>query len=221
MTQVQLKDALANSNNDIDKIVAKTGDDLIIETDEGKTIVMTPTWRDEYPSGDWGNATGNQAPNFGTFEIGGILFRKKVFDANDAATNNFEFPHDMIISEDPELQPEVHAHFRPTTNATGTVVLFLDCVWSKAIENGQTPTDPEICIEKTATYTITQGSSNYPHYVVSFGKLSPNGRNIGDLLSFKISRKTGEGTYTDDIILEQVALHVPCDTRGSRQMYVK
>jgi len=71
------------------------------------------------------------------------------------------------------------------------------------------------------TLTITSGSSNFPHYVVSFGKLPVNTYNIGDLIGFKVSRRTGFGTYTADVIIEKLAMHVPTDTQGSRQIYVK
>ena len=40
-------------------------------------------------------------------------------------------------------------------------------------------------------------------------------------IDFKIERRTGEGTYTADVILDKVALHVPVDDRGSREMYTK
>ena len=223
MAQVKIRTALKDAANLIDEIAAKLNSDLTIKTSENKTVVLDkPVWRDEYVGGDWGNATGNAAPTFGTYTIGGIAYRKITLDANDARTNCFEIPHDMVLSGDAELQPEVHAHIRPTNNATGTIVLFLEPEWSKA---NTTETDPAVeplpLAEMTATLTITNGSSNFPHYVVSFGKLPLNSYNIGDLIGFKVSRRTGEGTYTNDIILEKLAMHVPVDTAGSRQIYVK
>lgn len=46
---------------------------------------------------------------------------------------------------------------------------------------------------------------------------------LGQMLTFNI-RRTPNGandTYTGDAILEQVALHVPVDTFGSRAIYTK
>ncbi len=197
-------------------------EDFTIKTGENKTLVLEhPVWRDEYVGGDWGNAIGNEAPTFAPFTIGGIALRKLVLGANDSRSNCFEIPHDMILSESADLQPEIHAHIRPTTNDTGTVILFISPEWSKANQSSVTPVDPLALAEMTATLTITVGSALYPHYVLSFGNLPVNSYNIGDLIGFKVSRKTGEGTYTENVIIEKIALHVPCDTGGSRQIYIK
>ena len=221
MGEVTLRQAISDSGNLIDVIGVKEGSDLLISTSPNKTAVLKePVWRDEYVGGDWGNAAGNAAPSFATYTIAGIAYRKKALDANDARTNCFEIPHDMMLTDEPTLQPEVHIHLRPTTNATGTVILFFEPEWSKA-NSGGTLKDPEALPEMSATLTITTGSSNFPHYVVSFGKLPVRDYNIGDLIGFRVSRRTGQGTYTDDIIIEKLALHVPVDTQGSRQIYVK
>jgi hypothetical protein len=219
MPNVKIKDALKEPANLIKEISAEDGQDLMISTSSEKTVVLKQAvWRDEYVGGDWGNATGNATPTFGTYTIGGIAYRKMALDANDSRTNCFEIPHDMVLSQDAELQPEVHAHIRPTNNATGTVVLYLEPEWSKANTTETNPTiEPLPLAEMTATLTITNGSSNFPHYVVSFGKLPVNSYNIGDLIGFKVSRRTGQGTYTADIIIEKLALHVPVDTAGSRK----
>jgi len=223
MSEVTIKAALADAGNLINEIAVKAGEDLTIKTSENKTLVLDQAvWRDEYVGSDWGNATGNAAPAFGTYTIGGIAYRKISLDANDARTNCFEIPHDMVLSEEEALQPEVHAHIRPTNDSTGTVILFFEPEWSKANTSGANPvTNPEALAEMTATLTIAAGSSNFPHYVLSFGKLPVKAYNIGDLIGFKVSRKTGQGTYTSDIIIEKLALHVPVDTNGSRQIYVK
>jgi hypothetical protein len=221
--EVKLSAAISTPANLIEEIAVKADSDLLITTSAEKTVVLSePVWRDEYVGGDWGNATGNAAPTFGTYTIGGIAYRKIALDSNDSRTNCFEIPHDMILSADAALQPEVHAHIRPTNNATGTVVLFFEPEWSKANTSGVNPVvNPEPLPEMTATLTIVNGSSNFPHYVVSFGKLPVRTYNIGDLIGFRVSRRTGEGTYTADIVLEKLALHVPTDTQGSRQIYVK
>jgi hypothetical protein len=220
---VKIKDALKNPANLIDEIGVRQDSDLLIQTDEHKTVVLSqPVWRDEYVGGDWGNATGNGAPSFGTVSIGGIAYRKMLLDSNDARTNCFEIPHDMVFSDAADLQPEVHIHIRPTDNSTGTLVLFLEPEWSKTNHPGSdTITEPLALPEMTLTLAIETGSSNYPHYVASFGHLPVNAYSIGDLIGFKISRRIGTGTYTADVIIEKVALHIPADTQGSRYIYAK
>lgn len=179
-------------------------------------------WRDEYVGGDWGNATGQAAPSYGNYTIGGVAYRKLVLGANDARTNCFEIPHDMLYSTDAALQPEVHVHIRPTNNATGTIIIYLQPEWSKANQSeAAVPVAPLALDEMSLTCTITTGADTYPHYVVTFGHLPVNTYHLGDLIGFKVLRRTGFGTYTADVILEKLAMHVPIDDRGSRQMYVK
>ena len=179
-------------------------------------------WRDEYVTGDWGNATGAAAPAFSNFTIGGVAMRKITLDANDARTNVFEVPHDMLMSAEALLQPEIHVHFKPTTDGTGTVIFFLTPVWSRANTSGDDPViDPEALPEMARTVTIAVGSAEYPSYVATFGHLPIRTYTLGDLIDFKIERRTGEGTYTADVIMDKVALHVPVDDRGSREMYTK
>lgn len=179
-------------------------------------------WRDEYVGGDWGDGLGNTSPSFSAYAIGGISYRKLVMDANDARTNVFEIPHDMLLSTDALLQPELHIHFRPTTDDTGTVIVYLTPEWSKANTSGETePVAPQALPEMSFTCTIAAGLATFPHYVCSFGQLPVHNYMLGDLIGFKVERRTGFGTYTADIIVEKVAMHVPVDDRGSRQMYVK
>jgi hypothetical protein len=46
---------------------------------------------------------------------------------------------------------------------------------------------------------------------------------IGGKIGFNIRRTPTdeEDTYAGDALLEQIALHIPCDTNGSRQIYIK
>lgn len=179
-------------------------------------------YEDEYPSGIWGDGTGAASPTYSNFTIGGIALRKLVLDANDAIANMFEVPHGMAYPVVEGVQPEMHVHFRPTTVATGTVKFFLQLEWSKANEPGyETLVLPEALPEMTATYDITTGSAAYPHALKAFGVIPVHAYGLGDIISFRLERRTGEGTYTDSVIVEKVAMHVPVDDRGSRQMYVK
>jgi len=180
-------------------------------------------WRDEYAGGEWGDGVANTAPAMEVYTIGGLAgVRKLVMDSNDARTNVFEIPHDMLLSAEASLQPELHMHFRPTTNATGTVIVYLTPEWSKANVGGEAdPAAPTALPEMSFTCEIATGLATYPHYICAFGQLPVHSYLLGDLIGVKVERRTGFGTYTDDIILEKVAMHVPVDDRGSRQMYVK
>jgi len=174
-------------------------------------------YRDELPSGQWGNAAGGAAPSFANYTINGIVYRKITMAEGDALTNNFEIPHTMKVG----TIPEIHVHLRPTTNATGTIDIAIDYEWSKTNLSGAgTILAPVGQTQLTATLTIATGSAAYPHYILSLGNLASNAYVLGDLIGFKITY-LNTGGYNDPIILEQVALHVADDSNGSDQIYTK
>lgn len=74
------------------------------------------------------------------------------------------------------------------------------------------------------THEITANSLHF-HLLTSLDYLpQPTTEfNVGGKIGFNIRRTPNdeEDTYGSDVLLEQVALHVPCDTNGSRQIYVK
>ena len=189
--------------------------DLIITTGSQKTIVFaTPTFRDEYPAMVV-PATGATAPDEVAHTIGGVARTLRGFDGNNTQeilSGSFEIPHDYMIG-----QPiEAHVHWRPATTGTGTVKWYLD--WEYSPPNAS----PIAMTSVDVTRTISTNSQYY-HLLDTFGNLtSPSTPfNIGGKIGFNIRRTPADDTYTGDALLEQVSLHIPCDTNGSRQIYVK
>jgi len=189
--------------------------DLIITTGLEKTIVFaTPTYRDEYPAMVI-PAGGAAAPDAVPHTIG--LVNRTLYGFDGAATQeilsgSFEIPHDYMVG-----QPiEVHVHWRPSASSVGTVVWYFDYEYSPA--NGVPIPQPSISVSHNIT-----SDSQYKHFLDTFGNLPQPTTpfSLGGKIGFNIRRTPTADTYGADALLEQVALHIPCDTNGSRQIYVK
>jgi len=172
-------------------------------------------WRDEYASFAWLEAGGRTAPDKRDHVIGGVDRRVYCFDGGteeEVLSNCFEIPHDYAYG-----QPiEVHAHFRPSTNASGDVKLFFD--W----EHSPIFSAPQAQTSLSFVHAINSNEQYY-HILVAFGDLPDLGFELGDKIGFNVRRTPtdSQDTYGDDLILEQVALHIPVNTNGSRQRYIK
>jgi len=193
--------------------------DIYVNTDSGSTIFLQRVnWRDEYPSQPWVAAGAAAAPDLIDYSIGGITVKKYSFDGattEELLNSNFEVPHDYAYGN----QIELHVHWRPTSTATGTTVWNFDWCYSPANDGAPIPQTSQ-----STSKTLT-ANSQYHHFITSFGNLNLTGStfSLGHLINFNIRRDpTFSGdTYPDDIILEQVALHMPIDSFGSRQQYIK
>jgi len=218
MARVYIKDALKDVSNEINEIAVKEGSDLTITTSEEKTVVLSePVWRDEYPVNIL-EAGAAAAPSLTNVTIGNVLRRMWGFTQNgeDRLSGSFEIPHDMLISE--TILPELHIHWRPAGTGTGTVVWFID--WEYSPPNAAAI--PMTTLEVEAV--IDSNKQNW-HILNSFGHLPlpAGGYIIGGKIGFNLRRNGGVGqdNYGALALFEQVALHIPVDTQGSRQIYVK
>lgn len=180
-------------------------------------------YRDEYPSFDWLPAGGKASPDLANHVIGGVDRRVYVFDGGsteERLSSCFEIPHDYAYG----LPIEVHMHFRPTDNSAGDVKFFFD--WEYSGVNNSTAegynNPPQAQTSLTMIETIPSNSQYY-QVIRAFGDLPDLGFELGDKIGFNIRRTPSdvEDTYNADVILEQVALHIPVNTNGSRQRYVK
>lgn len=177
---------------------------------------------DILPSGDWIGAAGAAAPDDVTATIAGVDFRYKAFDGittEEAISNSFEITHaiDLEVLNNETVKAEIHTHGLASTTGSGNVIIFFDLVYlplnSAPISLGTYQTTVSISANqqyyhKIAGVEITKPSSNY---------------NIGDKLKVRYRRTpTNAGdTYTGDWLFEQCALHMPINSNGSRQRYVK
>ena len=217
-TLAQSVEDIPANNEPIDNELIAT-DDLLIKTPENKTIVLERyVWRDEYPN-TLVPAGGAKAPDEVDVTIGGVQRRMRAFDGantEEIYSGSFEIPHDMVINS--LITPELHVHWRPSTTGTGIVKLFFDWEYSP----------PEGAPIPMTTLTLTEEittNNQYWHKLTSFGYIpQPSTEyNVGGKIGFNIRRTPSDvgDTYGADVYLEQIALHVPTDTMGSRQIYVK
>jgi len=190
-------------------------DDLIFTMQSTKTLVLSqPTYRDEYPAMVI-PASGAAAPDDTAHTIGGVARTLRAFDGNatqEILSGSFEIPHDYQIGG----AIEVHVHWRPSTTGTGTVIWYFDWEYSppNAAPIPQTAKQVEINIAS---------DKQYFHLLSTMGTLPQPSTPfaIGGKIGFNIRRTPTTDTYGADALLEQISLHVPCDTLGSRQIYVK
>jgi hypothetical protein len=178
-------------------------------------------YRDEYPA-ILIVASGAAAPDSVGVTIGGVARQMYSFDGNNTQerlSGSFEIPHDYAYGK----EIEVHVHFRPSTTGTGNVKWFFD--YEKSGVNLSGATTIISPVEKTTISAICSigTASQYAHYVFSIGNLPDTDYHIGEKIGFNIRRNPSDGddTYGADVLLEQISLHVPVDTAGSRQVYVK
>ena len=192
-----------------------------IEIDEGEL-----RWRDEYVSGVWQPAAAQAAPDVENYTIGGIGVRKYSFDGGNTEeriSNHFEIPHDIPIDliNDGTTWIEAHIHWQPSTNNTGTVQWFFDWCYlplnaapiaMTGLSYTQTINANEQYFQKLCAFEVG-GVAKLP--------IPAGGFNIGGIIQFNLRRTpTGDNdTYPDDAILIKVALHVPTDDRGSKNIY--
>ena len=172
-------------------------------------------YRDEYPSHPWVAAGAQAAPDLANHTIGGVPRRVYTFDGNNTEerlSSSFEIPHDYAYCE----PIEVHVHIRPTTNTAGDIKFFFD--WEHSPAQGAPAAQTSLSMAMSVSI-----NQQYFQLINALGDLPDLGFQLGDKIGFNIRRTPTdvEDTYPDDAILEQVALHVPVNTNGSRQRYVK
>jgi hypothetical protein len=178
-------------------------------------------YRDEYVGGPWVPAGANAAPDEVNATIGGVATRKYAFDGGNTEerlSNTFEIPHDMVIAKvnDGTFKAEWHVHFAPSTTAAGVVKWFFDWCYIP----------PEGAPIAMTSLSCIQAVDNQLGWNMLCGAELPvpaGGYAIGGIIEFNLRRTPNDtdDTYAADALLYKTALHVPCDTDGSRERYVK
>lgn len=191
-----------------------------IEIDEGEL-----RWRDEYVSGTWTPAAA-AAPDLENYTIGGIGVVKYAFNGvntEERITNHFEIPHDIPIDliNDGTTWIEAHVHWQPSTNDAGNVQWFFD--WAYLPLNAAPI--PMTTMSHICPVLINQ---QYFHKINAFEvggvaklPIPAGGFGIGGIIQFNLRRTPtgGSDDYGFDAIMIKVALHVPTDDRGSKNIY--
>jgi hypothetical protein len=180
------------------------------------------TWRDEYVGGEYFVPTGAAAPDTVTPTIGGVVTKKYAFDGattDESLSNTFEVAHEIALAQvnAGTLNIEFHLHIGPSTTGSGTCRFTLD--WCLIKANGAPVAGTQLVLTKAIS-----ASTQYYNLLVGDNLAVPVGNfGIGDLIEFTLTRTPThvDDTYTDDVIFYKCALHVPCDTLGSREIYTK
>lgn len=177
-------------------------------------------YRDEYPSHTWMTPVGANSPDQANHTIGGVARRVYCFDGTttlEELSSSFEVPHDYAYG-----QPiEMHAHIRPATSGSGTIKLNVD--WEYSPPQGA-PT--QHTTKSTLSFEVAVDDQQYYNLICSFDEdlgTDEMDFELGGKIGFRVYRDPGDAadTYAADMILEQVALHVPVDSDGSHEPYVK
>jgi hypothetical protein len=215
-TEIAKIHAAGSDNQDLSGLfpLAPAGD-VTITFPANKTLAFSqPTYRDEYPAMVI-PAGGATAPDAVAHTIGGVARTLYGFDGGatqEILSGSFEIPHDYMIGH----PIEAHIHWRPSTSGLGTVKWYLD--WEYSPPHGQ-------ALSQTALFVVNTLASDkqYFHLLDTFGNLPQPSIPfaIGGKIGWNLRRTPADDTYTGDALLEQISLHVPCDTAGSRQLYVK
>jgi hypothetical protein len=179
-------------------------------------------WKDEYVAGEWVPASGATAPTLTNVTIGGVDTRKYFFvgaNTTEAISNSFEINHDVDIDSlnDETVAIEWHVHSMPSSNNAGNAKWILNYCYVP-LDGAPIPQVDLTC--------IIEIEANQQYYHLLCGEDLPKpagGYGIGDIIIFTLKRvpTDDEDTYPDDIILIKTALHVPVNSSGSRQRYIK
>ena len=187
------------------------------------------SYRDEYVGGPWVDASGAAAPDLVNYTIGGVATRKYSFDGTateERLSNCFEIPHDAAVDQLNAITEriEVHIHWMPSTNDAGNVKWFLDYCYIpvNAAPIPQTGLSVVATVPINTQYYHRISAFVGPGAVISLPKPT-SGFTIGDVIEFTLRRTPTDpqDDYAADAILLKVAMHVPINSSGSRQLYVK
>lgn len=181
------------------------------------------TYRDEYASGVYFVPLGATAPDEVNVTIGGVVTKKYAFDGltiEEKLGNTFEIAHDIAIDQVNAGTKNItfHIHSAPSNaTSTGDSKFLVD--WALLKAQGAVITGTQISI----TTTMPSNSQYSNRIVGSVLPVPSEGFDIGDLIEFTISRNPADSadTYPADTIFYKAALHVPCDTNGSRGVFTK
>jgi len=181
------------------------------------------TWRDEYVASEYFVPSGASAPDIVNITVGGVTTKKYAFDGKTTAEklgSNHEIQHDIAVEwvNNGTLSIEQHIHCCATTTASGTATFVTN--WCLLKANAGIITGSNI----TASIYFDGTQTPYCNALIGDDLVTPaEGFGIGDLIEFTITRDPAlaSDTYEDDVVFYKSALHVPVDTFGSRQRYVK
>jgi len=160
-------------------------------------------------------ATGNSAPDLINFYGQGNIIGRS-FDGGSTLEQLYgggELLH--FYKENGDVS--FHVHWMPSTATAGTVKWFLEYTWYNMESLPQQP------IVNTISVLDQAGGVAWFPRVVAFPDISGQGKKTGSHFRFRIYRNPSdvEDTYPNDAAFDSAGLHVPVDSNGSRQIFIK
>jgi len=196
-----------------------TAKDLHIATGAAKTLVLdTVVWDDVYPSSVT-VGPGASAPAFTTYN--GNL-RAYEFLGTGVTTKDlnigFQFYHSIYTGGSITLGPHLHLYI-PDDATGGVIKFYMEYTWA---EIGSTGALTPVTISGTVTRAANAGIAN--NAILSFNSAAITGsKGISSVLMCRIYRDPADtaDTFGASVWLKSADVHIPKDTQGSRQEYIK
>jgi len=177
---------------------------------------------DVLPSSQWIASASSAAPDLVSYTIGGVAFNFWSFDGVstiEAMTNSFEIIHGIDVNalNTDIVKAEIHTHGFASNNNSGNVRILINMSYI--------PVDAApIAYAPISIIIPISANQQYYHKVrgVEFNKPT-SGFNVGDQILVKYTREPGNAadTYAADWGFLQCAIHMPFNSKGSRQRYIK
>jgi hypothetical protein len=178
---------------------------------------------DVFPGSAWEVPQGASAPAIVSVTIEGLPLRLRAFagtGTTDTMSNSWEIIHGVAIDalNAGTIKAEAHIHGSASTTGAGTAVLQISAILRHG-NNG-----PAVSLGTGRCVFTISANQQYFMKIAGFEITKPaGGYSIGDIINFNVFRNPDDAAdnYADDFLFDQCALHMPFDSRGSRQRYIK
>ena len=182
----------------------------------------TPFFDDLFPSKEWTAPAGSPAPDLVAYTIAGLSYNFLSFDGgstNEYMTNTYEITHGIDIDSlnNDIILPEIHTHGFASTTGSGIVKMFFDAIYMPQAQA------PFLWFSDSVLIPIN-ANNQYWHKIQGKEITKPStGFDIGDKIILRVGRVPGDAqdTYASDWAFMQAAFHMPFNSNGSRQRYIK
>jgi len=186
--------------------------DFVVSTDSDKTLrLASVAYKDELVPPN-AIRRGSSAPDWESFAPSGNLEAMGFDDSTEQEVFfDVQLNHDYKEGED--IYP--HVHWSPGGTGTGTVRWGLEYSWANV---------DAAFAASTTVYVEDDGSGTaWDQQVAAWSALSGTGKTISSILKCRLFRDASHANddYTGDAYFNGFDFHIPVDTLGSREEWVK
>lgn len=177
---------------------------------------------DVFPGSSWEVPLGATEPNVVSVTIESLPLRLRSFAGTGAAetmSNSWEIVHGAAMDalNAGTIKAEAHVHGCASTVDAGTVVMQISAILRSK--------DVAPVSLGTVRCVFDIPASHQYFMMISGAEFTKpaGGFHIGDIINFNVFRNPADAAdnYEADFLFDQAALHLPFDSRGSRQRYIK